>query len=581
MSSNGGLFCVDNLIVRDFLSHFICVYYRSFDNFSLSMLCQAATTDANFRAVLQNAFVTCVYDGRRLPFLSSHFSYQESFDNGDESDSEEDIQMTTASTQLMLFLELTNYVESYLLTPEAKRRDVAKRIAFKFFLPSKIGDTLESPMFDFHHIVPDTDLRALEHALNDSDHPIGRDVFIPFQKAIMESLSGPPFITFLISVECARMRAYLRNTSPFLSVCPGEIFAGMEKRDANMENRLHYLLMHLICQVEREIGDEHDGLSGDSQSRVVGAVGGIACAVFIKNRLLNLLNEAKNSRESETKDDDVDSFFTLIEAIEVAWETFIAPGGGMLDTVSNSTETDVALKKVRELLSAAVTASSSSESPEREMIEALTNTELVEAFTLLSDELLHDYAVNTYSKFKEHRFHEWLCNEIFKEGEGESGVTAPDLREGCIRRLIRKANLPSGVSPHKPIRPTVAQAQGSSAGSPILEGDETAAQIEEGTSDSTVKCRNAEFAVVFGTDDGSGEVDPVPNPAMNRKDIRRYVCQAVVDEKASPGASTFRVPQTLESYVTVPLLRRIPFAESTDDSRVRCVIQPGSHVFTD
>lgn len=518
------------------------------------MLCQAATTDANFRAVLQNAFVTCVYDGRRLPFLSSHFSYQESFDNGDDSDFEEDVQMTTASTQLMLFLELTTFLETYSITPEATRRDAAKRIASKFFLPTKLDNSLEPPMFDFHHIVPDADLRALEHALNDMERPVGRDIFIPFQKAIMESLSGPPFITFLISVECARMRAYLRNTAPFQSVCPGEIFAGVEKRDFNMENRLQYLLMHLICQIEREIGDEHDGLSGDSQERVMGAVGGIACAVYIKQRLLNAMKEARTARESESKDDDR-PYVSLIEGIEVFWETFIAPAGGMLDSISNSAETDIALNKVRQLLKVAVMPSTANQSvSEEELVKDLTSSELCEACSSLSDQLLHDYAVNTYSKFKEHRFHEWLCNEVDMT-EGPS-----DFQKGCIRRLIRKAQLPSGVTPHKPIRLSVSQ---SSATSPAV-GDMT-------TEDGAIKCRNAEFAVVFGTDDGSGEVDPVPNPAMNRTDIRRYVCQAVVDEKDSPGASSFRVPQTLESYVTVPLHRRIPFSDVADDCRVRYV----------
>ena len=518
---------------------------RSYDQFSLSMLCQAATTDPNFRAILQHAFVTCVYDGRRLPFLSSHFSYQESYEN--DADSEEDFQMTTASTQLMLFLELTTFAELYSITPEEKRRDIAKRIAFKFFLPSKIGNSLEPPMFDFHHIVPDSDLRALEHALNDTEHPVGRSIFVPFQKAVMESLSGPPFLTFLISVECARMRAYLRNTAPFQSVCPGEIFSGVEHKDIAMENHLQYLLMYLICQVEREIGDEHDVLAGTNQERVVGAAGGVACAVYIKKRLLNAIEEIKKIVEADSRNDNDVPYHDLVEAMEVAWETFIAPGGGMLDNVANSAETDTELTKVREILSRVV--SLSTDSSEKETVEALASSELIDALSSLADQLLHDYAVSTYSKFKEHRFHEWLCNELIiaKVDDTSEDTTTQDLKTGCISRLIRKAKLPSGISPHKPIR------------------------LEQGTSKNTMKCPNAEFAIVFGTDDGSGEVNPVPNPAMNRTDIRRYVCQAVTDDTDSPSASTFRVPQTLESYVTVPLLRQVPFSEYADDSRIRYV----------
>jgi hypothetical protein len=551
---------------------------RCYDQFSLSMLCQAATTDANFRAVLQNAFVTCVYDGRRLPFLSSHFSYQESFDNGDDSGSEADVQMTTASTQLMLFLELTTFIESYSITPDAKRRDIAKRIAFKFFLPTKIGNTLEPPMFDFHDIVPDSDLRALEHALNDAENPVGQNIFVPFQRAVMESLSGPPFLTFLISVECARMRAYLRNTAPFQTICPGEIFAGVEEKVANMENHLQYMALHLICQVEREIGDEHDGLNGDSQERVMGAVGGMACAVYIKTRLLNAIKAAKAADEAESSSDNDGPYYDLIEAMEVVWETFVAPAGGMLDNVSNSAETEIALKKVRELLNDAVlgyASSSADASRDEETIKALTTAELVEAFSSLADHLLYDYSVNSYSKFKEHRFHEWLCNEV-TAAEGDNEATL-ELQPGCIRRLIRKAQLPSGVSPHKPIRPSAPQSAPATA-SPI-KGD-TTLRINEDSNNTATQCRNAEFAIVFGTDDGSGEVDPEPSPAMNRTDIRRYTCQAVVDDEVSPGASSFRVPQTLESYVTVPLLRHIPFAKSADDSRIRFVLLPSLAAFS-
>ncbi len=517
------------------------------------MLCQAATTDSNFRAILQNAFVTCVYDGRRLPFLSSHFSYQESYENGE---SEEDFQMTTASTQLMLFLELTTFAELYSITPEEKRRDIAKRIAFKFFLPSKVGDSLEPPMFDFHHIVPDSDLRALEHALNDATHPVGRNVFVSFQKAVMETLSGPPFLSFLISVECARMRAYLRNTAPFHSVCPGEIFLGVENMDSAMENRLQYLLMYLICQVEREIGDDHDVLSGTNHERVMGAAGGVACAVYIKKRLLNAIEEVnKIVEQAESRNENDVPYYNLVEAMEVAWEAFIAPGGGMLDSVANSAESDAELKRVREILGRAVLPST--DSSEREKVVALASTELIEAFSSLSDQLLYDYAVTTYSKFKEHRFHEWLCNELVigKADDAFEDTTTQELKTGCISRLIRKAKLPTGISPHTPIR------------------------LEQGASNNSLKCPNAEFAIVFGTDDGSGEVNPVPKPAMNRTDIRRYVCQAVTDDTDVSSAPTFRVPQTLESYVTVPLLRRVPFSEYADDSRIRYawLVQHGLH----
>ena len=538
------------------------------------MLCQAATADANFRAILQNAFVTCAIDGRRLPFLSAHLSFEESFDGDQSSDNGEDYQRTTASTQLMLFLELTTFMDLYSLTPETKRRDLAKRIAFKFFLPSKAGNTLVPPMFDFHHIVPDSDLRALEKALNDTEHPIGRDVFVPFQKSVMESLAGPPFLTFLLSDDCARMRGYLRNTAPFLSISPGDIFDGVVKDNSGTENNLQYLLMHLICQVEKEIGDEYDIVNGEHYERVIGAAGGVACAMYIKRRLSTVMNEAKKATEGDSSIDD-GPFCDLVEAMELVWETFIAPGGGMLDGISNSNETEKCLDQVRELLSDAV---KSSTSGREKLLESLTSAELAEAFACLSDHLLYDYAVNTYSKFKEHRFHEWMCNEVnITDGESETTRAeskVPELQAGCIRRLLRKTKLPPGVSPHKPIRTSQ---QSSSIETTTIDENEPATTPRDRGKESLSKIQNAEVAVVFGTDDGSGD-NPVPNPAMDRTDLRRYVCQSVVLDNDTTSSSSFRVPQTLESYATVPLFRKIPFSDLTDDTRIRYALPSRSFV---
>lgn len=530
------------------------------------MLCKVADSDANFRAVLKNAFVTCVVDGRRLPFLSAHLS-SEDYNEGNQSfEDGEDYQRTTSSTQLMLFLELTTFIELYSLTPETRLRDIAKRIAFKFFLPSTIGNSLEPPMFDFHHIVPDADLRALEKALNDAEHPIGRNIFVPFQNAIMESLSGLPFLTFLISDECARMRAYLRNVAPFRT---GVIFDGIsgDKKNAATENNLLYLLLHLICLLEKEIGDEHVDLNGDNHERVMGAVGGVACAVYIKRRLLKCMESAKKVSQPASEDDDCPCG-ALIETTELVWETFIAPGGGMLDSIPNSNETDTCLKKVRNMLGTAVTTSECwSESNREALIASLSSAELMEAFAALSDNLLYDYAVSTYSKFKEHRFHEWMCNEVnLAKSDSELEGSNLELQPGCIGRLLRKAKLPPGVSPHKPIRS--AQSSPSDETMMAVAAEPASPLKEERTGIAVSNMQNADFAIVFGTDDGLGEINPVPNPAMNRTDIRRYVCQAVVNKEDSPSAPQFRVPQTLESYVTVPPLRKTPFSSLADDTRV-------------
>jgi hypothetical protein len=118
----------------------------------------AATGMENFRTILRHAFITCSLDGRRLPFLSRHFATINSTGDGEELKESNDTQKTNASVELMLFLELAAFVELFGATPKSRRRDIAKRIAFKFFLAHKIGNRVEKPMFDFSHLVAEKEL---------------------------------------------------------------------------------------------------------------------------------------------------------------------------------------------------------------------------------------------------------------------------------------------------------------------------------------------------------------------------------------------------------------------------------------
>ena len=101
-------------------------------------------------------------------------------------------------------------------------------------------------------------------------------------------------------------------------------------------------------------------------------------------------------------------------------------------------------------------ASSGSGKSSLELATAILNSKLLEHAATLADELLYNYAANTHTKFREHKTHEWMCNELAKVRANDpiwsSKQEIPNLPQGCIKRLLRKAELPDGVSSHKPYK---------------------------------------------------------------------------------------------------------------------------------
>ena len=513
------------------------------------MMSQAAATTGmdNFRALLRNAFINCALDGRRLPFLSQHFSELETFkseeDNAEVNEGE-DRPETTPSTQLMLFLELISFVDLYGATPKNRRRDIAKRIAFKFFLPIKVGTRVEYPIFDFHDIVSRDELRALDDALR-SDSAIGAKIFLPFLNAVLESLCGAPFLSFLMSNECARMRGFLRNTAPYRTVLPGVIFRGvvLSQVDGGAHNHFLYNLMYLLCQREKEVCGENDELLGESSPRVLGAAGGVCCAVYIMREIQLMFDDVHSALEDLDDDEqlspDSEAVRLMIKTLEQLWEFFVAPGVGALEFLSNSSETDDALEVVRKRLKEAQSMDLASVGP-----FVVSNTVMFDMKNL-ARELIYDYSVNAYPKFREHPFHEWMCVEVNKMVDDDEDVLhIPMLAPGCIARLVRRADLHSGVSAHRPSR-------GAS---------------RSGATDAKAVYPNAHHAIVFGSDDGCDHVERPDIPGLNRYDIRRYASQSVVLQGDTP---TCRVPPTIESYAIAQPFAATPFSRKPDNSRIR------------
>lgn len=468
----------------------------------------------------------------------------------------------TPSAQLMLFLELYSFLDLYSVTPKAHLRDIATRIAHKFFLPSKVGNRLQPPLFDFHQIAPDSSLRHLEAVLNAKTDKIPRDVFLDFSTAVVDSLTGLPFISFLASGECARMRAHLRNTAPYVNLPLHDLLEAVvtvdtascskQAQQLGAKNSFAFMLLFLVCQLEKEPAGEHSFL-GDESVRQVGAASGLCCVVFLRRVLLPTVASAK--KRLEEKADDVSAAQEVVQVFSKFWDFFLC---GPLESVSKSNDSETCYKAVRTLLET-ISAASDATTPvasNKAVMDMLLDSKLMDAVENLADELLYDYAVNVHTKFREHKYHEWMCNELSKMRAGDptwsSKLELPVLPQGCVKRLLRRVELPAGVSAHKPYRVEVPD-----------ESEETKREYP-----------NADYAVVFGSSAGTDLALQTPIPAMDASDICRYACMPVaLDREPIADDASFQVeeilPATFENYAMVPPTKAMPFGETAEEMRLR------------
>ena len=597
---------------------FLLMSHSCNDNFNVTQFSQVAASDDNFRAVLRNAFLCCSVDGRRFPYLGRHLTMeQDVLDN--QPSSPQHLQQPNKNAPnalLMLFLELLNFADLHAVTPVSRRRQVAQRIANKFFLPAKIqsasgGMSLEPPMFDFHHIVPDSVLRKLEANLNNAQpESITQDLFLEFQHAVVDALCGTTFLLFLVSNHCARMRAYLRNVAPFVNVPLKPVFEaliavpqssgkeGTTMIHSGAKNYFLYVLIYLM-QLEKDptatLSTDDSTLLGRNGRRMVGAAGGLCCYLYIGRQVIPALQKYQEQKKpkgtgEDSKSDNNSSSNKdseaqlLVEAIRQLWQLFVVPGVGALEHSWKSKETKERLESLRSILRAirkTVLSSTAGDQIQQRTLrfaqEFASAPTLLKDLKDLADLLLYDYAIHTHSKFREHNFHEWMCNELVKakkeraklesseekkEDQAEQPASSlPDLPSGCIKRLLRKVDLPVGVSPHKPIHSTLSK-------------DHPDVEKKANTNGSP----NADCAIVFGTSVGADLAVQMMSPAMDESDIRRYTCQDVTidGEKLPESFEEQMIPPTLESYAVLPPTRATGFSEVTGNVCLRYGYKIGS-----
>ena len=550
-----------SLAVREALMLQVAKRNNTMMQFStLDDLVQAAADHANFRAALRNAFLTCVMDGRRFPFLARHFALLDSHFNTPPSprrrrgnlpeppqteDAHEQLASAAATSSsnamLMLFLEMSNFADLYGVTPPRRRHEIAHRIAHKYFLPTTVGrgEQLVPPMFDFHQMVSDSSLRQLEAALKEP--VINHDIFGDFSLAVADHLSGAPFLSYLVSNECARMRAYLRNTAPFVNV-PFHAVIDSLVESWSAKNYFLYVLAYLFCLTDRDsFGENDDVLSEKKPSRMEDAASGLCCALLIRTRVLPAIERAKQNL-SQSVD--------LIHVFEQLWESFVAPGVGALSHRPQCGEVDEHLKSLISLLQQARRTGGESKEV---WAKQLLGEEVATSIQALADELLYEYASNLHSKFRAHKFHEWICDEFTKVAEDDSalnGPMIPPLPGHCVKRVLRKVEWPVGIAPHKPSHDVLPLSSS--------QEEETGPSVPD-EEHASLSMLNAECAVVFGTAVGLDLASQMPVPGMDDSSIRRYCCESTSLQDSEHNLSPLEIPATLESYAISPESRQKPF----------------------
>lgn len=535
--------------------------------------------------------MTCCIDNRRLPFFAAYISAEDSnlADTGEEKSQDRNDDTITGSTRLMLFLEIVSFRDLFGVTPTHRRLFAANKIAYKFLLsqPQEGSDTMVNPQFDIRSMIPSEILRTVENCLKKEE--ISHELFCDVEECLKKSFGGMKFASFLLSDECARMRAYMRGTSPYQDPALECLYKNaLDTTSENFSfarNHLEYIIVYLLCQSENDALDKNyttnkEASDIDGGKRVMGAAGGICCALFIKRVLMPSIQKAKELLLQNQMNEEMDKVGqTLIDSYSSFWECFIAPSGGTLEFTILSNDAQMMLDKVRRSVKLATSPprNFSQEERRRHIVRSLAlNNDLSKSLLRLVEELMYDYAVNMHTKYRGHTVHEWMCVEVnkaqyVKKGNSEEIKSetetlhvedVPKLPSGCISRLLRRLDFPEGLSRHCP------EVKSSST-------------TNQPTTEQKVQPRsrlNADFAVVFGSDNGRKVVGDgrIPNDiSSTHPTLHRFACIPVSDKAKGGNAdggminpANEVIPPTLESYIHVPLLGERQFQQVSDAGRM-------------
>ncbi|KAK1747786.1 DENN domain-containing protein [Skeletonema marinoi] len=552
---------------------------------------RVALTNSEFRAALQRSLVECCSDPRRSKFLKCYFNRYESRREVEQKKkkkekrfksishalrretNDKDVTSSHIQKQLLeLYLELLQFHDATLICSESDRERLltrARYISTRFLAFGSSENSSTLPEF-----VADAALGGVEavvsvrRAIEDEDDFFDcedGDGFSCIRSSLESFLSlQESYLGFLISDVCARMRAYMRGSAPFIQVDPLVFLSPGAGADAPSQNFLLHAILHLVCMKENGDGDDIDCIKNDAinlnkGNRNTGAVSLLSCAIFIARSLQKssqmvvegLIEDGMTGKMSNGQ-----LYSKLMEDFQYLWDVFIAPAGGSLSTLSLSVDAEDSLNSVRRLLVSSVDAVLAKNEPSEisavSIARALTSVELTSSVHGLREALFREYTLNTYPVFRRHIFHEWACQEAkqnrFARHASSDKYLIPSsyngMAKGSVKRFLRQVELPIGVSLHRP-SPKIFTSG----------GDQFEAQNSHQASS---------VALVFGTDAPTDSGSVTSSSESDRsKAVRRFAAVSLQAGGLVPNS----IPPVFESYAVVPPFHERPFLGTLRDEK--------------
>ncbi len=560
----------------------------------VSRLKREALFNPDFRIALRHSLVECVSDPRRYSYLNHFFKnyrstreteLQERITTGKQANEDDligDVKSSMNQYKLLdLYLEMCNFHDVVVVCSTSDRDKLlthARVIAARFLAEDNVINYLAR-----EHCLPEhiahialggiEKVHAVRFALSDEDEffegvagdgdgfqnvRLSLEAFISTQES---------FLSFLISDDCSRMRAYLRGCSPFVRVEPRLFLkTGKEDVDSPHHNFLLYAILHTVCMKENKDSNssEDDFIKNDawllsSGKRNLGAASLLGCAFFIMRSLQKSTDAAIEGLIEDGmtgENNNLPLYAAFLEDLQFFWEVYIAPASGALSSLSLSNDVQESLDDVRRLLVSSVDdvigekhTPPDTMSAEVTMARVLSSVDVSSSIHKLAESLLREYTLKIYPSFKRHIFHEWACKEAKTSYTGKACLVSSEykgLQKGWLNRLFRQLELPHGISLHR--RPSLDTSS---------QTDETECPLS--ASGDTSFFHGGDVALVFGSEFG----DKVP--------IRRFSCVSLLPEAYGPRKNVLLPGDVLpifESYAEVPPFHERPFQGILQD-RIR------------
>jgi len=555
-----------------------------------SLLKRVALFNPDIRCILRLSLLECVSDPRRYSFLEHYFRNYRSMKELDgiannygqnvTSDDHDDVTSSSNQIRLLdLYLELNKFHEAFMLCEcslldREKLLNYARSIAARFLSDHVSADDKAkvnclSDYVGYIALGGMEQVQAVRFSLRDEDEFFDGDDSSDGFDAIRLSLESflstqESFISFLLSDDCTRMRAYLRGSSSFLRIEPRKLLS-TDARGADSVSHHNFLLcaiLHLVCmksERSKSTSDnfiKNDALLLSAGKRNLGAVSLLSCAFFIMCKLRSKVEAVVEGLIEDGMTgtrNNLPLYTVYIKDVQFLWEVYVAPAGGALSLLRLSPDSQEALDGARRALLSSIDDGDTIKEDMDDAVltikvaKSLSSVHVSSSIYSLAEALFREYTLEIYPNFQRHIFYEWACKEskiaFSYARDADTGFEHlvsskyAGLSKGWLNRFIRQSELPEGISLHR------------RSGSAILP--------QNGNDTTTTDAANrhcGDVALVFGSE------------YYDEAAIRRFCCVPLHSDCPQNNVLLPEdVPPIFESYAEVPVFHDRPFQGTLKD----------------